>query len=336
MPNILYLVTGCAGFLGSTVCRQLLERGDAVRGFALSGDPAISQLPKDVELIQGDLCCIEDVERFFTVPAGTETVCLHIASVISISPEYSNLVMNVNVGSTQNIIRCCLKHQECKKLVYCSSTGAIPAAEREKKIREIMYFDPNQAVGCYSRSKAIATQAILDAAYYHGLNACVIHPAGIFGPGDPAHGETTNLVLSIIHGKIPVAIDGAFNMIDVRDLAAGTITAAEKGRSGECYILSNDIVTFKRLADLLHRETNCKRIKHFLRPKTAYRLASMMEKLAGKNSKKNLLTTFSVYNLVKNNNFDCAKAKKELGFSARPYEATIHDMICWLKSTGKL
>ena len=320
MEKLLYLVTGCAGFLGGNICSQLLEKGHAVRGFALTGDPAISQIPEGVEVMQGNLCEAEDVERFFTVPEGTETVCLHIASVISITPEHSNLVMNVNVGGTKHII----------------ATGAIPEEKQGKKIREVLYFDPDQVVGCYSRSKAIATQAVLNAVELRDLNACVIHPAGIFGPGDHAHGENTNLILNIVRGEIPMAIDGAFNMIDVRDLAAGTIAAAEKGKKGACYILSNQVVTFQSLAQLLHKETGCRMITHYLKPKTAYRLAAVMEKLSGKSGKKNLLTTFSVYNLVKNNDFDCTKAKRELGFSARPYEETVRDMLVWLKKTGKL
>ena len=87
MSNTLYLVTGAAGFLGSTICRQLIERGDMVRAFALPGDKAIQYIPEGVEVVEGNLCSIEDVEKFFTVPAGTETVCLHIASVVTVTPD---------------------------------------------------------------------------------------------------------------------------------------------------------------------------------------------------------------------------------------------------------
>lgn len=55
--------------------------------------------------------------------------------------------MNVNVGGTKNIIKCCLEHKECQKLVYCSSTGAIPETKKGTKIREVRYFDEDQVVG---------------------------------------------------------------------------------------------------------------------------------------------------------------------------------------------
>ena len=48
------------------------------------------------------------------------------------------------------------------------------------------------------------------------------------------------------------------------------------------------------------------------------------------------MTTFSVYNLVRNNTFDSSKAKEELGYTARPYEETLRDQVAWLKKEDKL
>ncbi|MBE5888536.1 MAG: NAD-dependent epimerase/dehydratase family protein [Lachnospiraceae bacterium] len=336
MSNTLYLVTGAAGFLGGHICRQLLERGDKVRAFALPGDKAIQYIPEGVEVVEGNLCNMEDVQRFFTVEDGVETICLHIASIVTVTPDYSPLVMNVNVGGTKNIIRCCLDHKECKKLVYCSSTGAIPEEKKGRKIREVMYFDEDQTVGCYSRSKAIATQAVLDAANIDGLNACVVHPSGILGPEDPALGETTKTVIDIIKGEMPMGMDGSFNLCDVRDLAAGTIAAADKGRKGECYILANEEVSFRDFCKLLNEESGCKPIKQFLPLGLAYKLAALMEKMAAKSGKQPLMTTFSVYNLARNNSFDYSKAQRELGYTTRPYAETIRDEITWLKENGHI
>ncbi len=336
MNNTLYLVTGAAGFLGGHVCRQLLERGDKVRAFALPGDKAIQFIPEGVEVVEGNLCNLEDVEKFFTVPEGTETICLHIASVVTVSPEYSPLVMNVNVGGTKNIIFCCQNHPECKKLVYCSSTGAIPEEKKGRKMREVIYFDEDQTVGCYSRSKAIASQAVLDAANKEGLNACIVHPSGILGPEDPAIGETTKTLIDIINGEMPMGMDGSFNLCDVRDLAAGCIAAADKGRKGECYILANEEVSFRDFTKLVCEESGCKPIKQFLPIKLAYTLAKIMEKMAKKTGKQPMMTTFSVYNLDKNNAFDYSKAQRELGYTTRPYNETIRDEIAWLKQEKKI
>ena len=85
--------------------------------------------------------------------------------------------------------------------------------------------------------KKIATQEVLDACHHRGLNACVVHPSGIMGPGDYALGEMTKNLIDIINGELAAGIDGNFNICDVRDLAAALISAADKGRRGECHTL---------------------------------------------------------------------------------------------------
>lgn len=336
MGKTIYLVTGAAGFLGSTICRQLVDRGDEVRGLVLPTDKSVKYLPKEVEIYKGDVCDMSTLQEFFAVPEGYESVVLHIASIVTVSPDYNPVVMNVNVGGTKNIIRCCLTHPECKKLVYCSSTGAIPEVREGKKIKEVIYFDEDEVLGCYSRSKALATQTVLDAVKLESLNACVVHPSGILGPEDFAVGETTKTVIDIINGKMPMGIDGSFNLCDVRDLAAGTIAAADKGKIGHCYILANEEVSFKDFSKMLVKEANCKPIKSFLPIKVANFIASLLEKQALKTGKEPLMTTFSVYNLARNNDFDYSKAVKDLGYTTRSYEETIRDEVRWLKKEGKI
>lgn len=336
MSKTMYLVTGAAGFLGGTICRQLVDRGEQVRAFVLPNDKAMKYVPKEAEIVEGDLCDMESLRRFFNVPEGTETIVLHIASIVTVNPDFNQKVMDVNVGGTENIIQLCLEHEECKKLVYCSSTGAIPELPKGQKIKEVERFDTDKVVGCYSQSKAMATQAVLDAVRDKGLHACVVHPSGILGPEDFAVGETTSTVIQIINGEMPMGIDGSFNLCDVRDLAQGTILAADKGTDGNCYILGNKEVSFKDFSKLLMEESGCKPIRFFLPLGMANSLASMLEKQAKKKGTRPLMTTFSVYNLARNNEFDCSKAEKELGYKPRSYKETICDEVRWLKETGKI
>jgi len=334
--NVKYLVTGAAGFLGGTICRQLIERGENVRAFVLPGDPAMKYVPQEAEIVEGDLTDMTSLEKLFAVEEGTATIVLHIASIVTVNPDYSSKVMEVNVDGTKNIIRLCLSHPECKKLVYCSSTGAIPEAAMGKAIKEVRRFDPDEVVGCYSRSKAMASQAVLDAVHEQGLNACIVHPSGIMGPEDYAIGETTGTLIKIIKGQMPAGIDGSFNLCDVRDLAAGTIAAADKGKAGECYILANEPVSFRDFSRMVSDEAGCKKVGMFLPIWAANMMGGMMEKQAKKKGTKPMMTRFSVYNLARNNKFDSTKAIRELGYSTRSYRDTIHDEIQWLKETGKI
>ncbi len=333
----IYLLTGAAGFLGSNICAQLLAAGKKVRALVLPGDKSVKFIPKEVEVILGDLCDANSLESFFTVPEGCTSVVIHCASMVTVDPAYSEKLMAVNVGGTRNIITNCLAHPECEKLVYVSSTGAIPEQPHGTPIAEVSQFtpcDPRKVVGAYSQSKAIATQMVLDSVRVMGLKACVVHPSGILGPNDHALGETSRTVLQIIKGEMPMGMQGSFNLCDVRDLAAATIAAVDKGRVGECYILANEPVTLKEICDMLQKECKAKKIRFYLPLGMADKLAKMLEKQAEKKGKKPLMTTFSVYNLARNNVFDYSKAQRELGYTTRSYQETIHDEVQWMIQEG--
>ena len=331
--NRMYLVTGAAGFLGGTICRQLAERGERVRALVLPGDKAMQYVPQGVEIIEGDLCDEASLQRFFAVADDTRLVVIHCASIVTVNPEYSQKVMDVNHGGTLNILGQCKAHAGFEKLVYVSSTGCIPELPKGQSIKEIDHFSPEGLPDCYSQAKALATQAVLDAAR-EGLNACVVHPTGIMGPEDYAVGHTTRVLAQIINGEMAAAIAGTFNLADVRDLAAGTLAAADRGRRGECYILGNDAVSFKDFTRLVSEESGCRRVRFFLPGKVAFWLAKQQERSASKKGTRPQMTAYAVWNLMRNNVFDSSKARRELGYSTRPYRETMHDEIQWMKQAG--
>lgn len=332
--NTYYLVTGAAGFLGLTVTKQLMEQGRKVRAFILPNDPARKYIPEGVEIFEGDLTKKESIEPFFRIPEGTEAYVLHIASMVTSNPDFNQKVIDVNVGGTKNIIDLCLTMPRIKKLVYCSSTGAIPEQPKGTAIKEIDYFDESKVPGCYAMSKALASQEVLDACHHKGLKACIVHPSGIMGPGDYAVGEMTQNLTRIINGELGAGIAGDFNLCDVRDLAQGMIAATEKGRCGECYILANEPVTFKDFCKMVTDESGGKKVKLFLPVSIMNPMAKIMEAQAKKKGQKPVLTSFNVYSMARNNQFDSTKAKEELGYRIRPYKETIHDQIQWMKEEG--
>lgn len=331
MKNVVYLVTGAAGFLGSNICAQLLERGERVRAFVLEGDKAAQYLPKEVEIVYGNLCDKASLKPFFTVNEGVATVCIHVASMVTVNPYYRKALLDVNVGGTANIIDLCLEHTECQKLIYVSSTGAIPEQPHGQRIKEVEEVNLDQVEGWYSKSKAMATNNVYTAIRERGLKACVVYPTGIMGPNDYALSETTSTIIKIIKGEMAAGIDGSFNMVDVRDLAAGCIAAADKGHIGEGYILGNKVIRFKTMSKIISQEAGCKPVKFFLPIWAAEMIARSMERKAAKTGKMPLMTSFSVYNLKRNNEFDYSKAILELGYTTRPLDVTLKDQIKWLK-----
>lgn len=335
MNNNIYLITGAAGFLGGTVCRHLIERGERVRALVLPNDKAAQYIPKEVEIVKGDICDTESLKEFFAVDENLSITVLHIASIVTVDPSYNPRVISVNVDGTRNIIEVCRHAKNFHKLVYCGSTGSIPEQPKGVAISEVSDYNPALVRGCYSQSKAMACQLVVDSAR-QGLNACIVHPSGIMGPEDFAISETTKTLIEIIEGRMPIGINGSFNLADVRDLADGVIAAAQRGRAGESYILANREVTFVEYSKIIHELSGCKPMQNFLPCMIAQTIAQVAEWASHLTGKKPMLTTFSVYNLSRNNNFDSTKAKRELGYTTRPYKDTMRDQIAWLKSTSRI
>lgn len=334
--NTLYLITGAAGYLGGEVCRQMVTRGMKARALVLPNDKMKCYIPGEIECYEGDLCDKKSLEKFFEVPSQTETIIMHCASMVALGEERRELVMNVNVKGTMNVIDCCLQHPECKKLVYVGSTGTIPELPHGQRMAEPEHFDETKVVGVYGQSKAIASQCVLDAVRERGLKACIVMPSGILGPGDYAIGTVTKGMLMQLHGETLIGVAGTFNLCDVRDLANGLFLAAEKGKDGESYILANEVVSYPEFAALSAQEGNCKKPLIYLSRRTATIAAKILEMLAKRKGATPALTRYEIYNLSRNNNFDSSKARRELGYTSRPYRETIHDEIEWLHKIGKV
>ena len=329
MKNTVYLLTGAAGYLGSNISRLLIAQGKKVRALVLAGDPAVKQVPNQAEIVFGDIVDPSSVKEFFSVAEGSEIIVIHCASMVTVSPELSDKLYAVNVTGTKNILDACI-WRKVKKLVYVSSTGAIPELEHGEVIREVNSFDPELIVGGYGKTKAMATQLVLNAVKNYKLDASIVYPSGISGPNDYGNGYFTNVIVDYFHKKMPGGIAGSFNAVDVRDLAEGVIACTEKGRKGEGYILSNSAVSMRELFVLISKYTGAPEVKLILPVFAAKVLAAVSSFLSIFTGKQGLLTSFAIYNLTRNNIFSNEKAIKELGFKVRPFEETIRDMVTWL------
>lgn len=327
----LYLITGAAGHLGSTIIRLLLEKGKQIRALVMPGE---KHVPEGVEVVWGDVCDRKSLRPFFENTDGRELFVIHCAGIVSIASGFLQKVYDVNVCGTKNIVDLCEEHG-VSKLVHVSSVHAIPEKPREQVITEITDFDPNQVVGLYAKTKAEATAYVLEAAK-KGLPVCVVHPSGISGPYDYGKGHITALVIDYYKGQLTSGVNGGYDFVDVRDVAAGILSALEKGRSGECYILSNQFYSVRDVLYTLHKATGKRRIRSFL-PLWFVKLTAPVAELYYKIRREPpLFTAYSIYTLNSNALFSHEKATRELGYTTRPLKETLEDTVAWLKSIGKI
>lgn len=335
MNKKIYLVTGAAGLLGSNITKPLMEKGEEVRAFVLKGDPAAKHIPRGVEIVYGDVTDMDSLKVFFDVEEGKDIIVIHSASIVTVADGYSEKVYQVNVNGTRNILNMCVKNN-VRKLVYISSTSAIPELPEGRTISEVSSFSPDKVIGFYGKTKAEATQSVLDAVKKYDLDASIVFPSGICGPNDFANGPVSSFIIEYVSGKMPAGIEGYFNSVDVRDLAEGCIACTEKGRKGEGYIMANQLVAIREMFNLLSGITGCKNVKTIIPIKTAKLLGKVGDFMARVKGKPGKLTSFAVYNLARNNDFSYEKAEKELGYKVRPFKETMKDELLWMKSEGLL
>lgn len=318
----LYAVTGAAGHLGNTLVRMLAAKGEEVRGLLLPGEQA--EAYPTVTYLTGDVRDRDSLRPLFAGARDQELYVLHTAGIIDIADTVSPQMQAVNVGGTANVLALCGEY-EAKRLLYVSSVHAIPEGHPDQVLGEVDHFSPDQVKGGYAKTKAQATQLVLDAAA-QGLDAVVVHPSGILGPYDRSHNHLVQLVNDYAAGHLSACVKGGYDFVDVRDVADGCLRALEQGRAGECYILSNRHYEVRQVLRMVRAITGAR--PAVMIPTWMAKAALPCIRLHARITKhRPLYTKYSLYTLHSNDKFSHDKATRELGYLPRDLRETLRDML---------
>ena len=320
-----YIVTGATGFLGGAVVRELISRGRSVTALALPGDPLLPLLPEGAIVRFGD---VTDRATLIPVFEGAEGCrVIHCAGMVSVAAGQGEALGRINVQGTENIAGLCLEYG-AKRLVYVSSVHAIPERPMGEVITEECRVSPELVHGAYAKSKAAANKKVLLAAE-KGLDAGIVYPSGIIGPGDRGMGSMTVMLRSFLRGRLPAGVCGGYDFVDVRDAAAGAVSCADSGRPGEGYILSGRYASIKELLTLVGRLSGRRAPGLFLPRRLAGLAAPIFERRSIRRGEKPFFTPYSISVLGSNGNFSHKKASDELGYSPRDLSDTLSDTLRW-------
>ena len=322
----IYLVTGANGHLGSAVCAALHEKAADVRALVLPGENTDFLQALGVQIVRGNVCNPSELDAFFDV-GERRRIVIHCAGIVNITENAAKQMEAVNIGGTKNILEMCKKYKT-ERLIYVSSVHAIPVPAKGRVIREVTDFSPDLVEGAYAKTKAAATALVLESARA-GVPAIVVHPSGIVGPYLGRGNHLVQMIQSYITGKLPAIVKGGYDFVDVRDCAAGILSAVEFGKVGECYILSGDFYEIREVVDMLREIVAGKRPGTV--PLWMARLAApILERQALRHGKKPLFTSYSLSTLNVNSRFSHDKAAKELGYTPRELFVTLRDTVEWL------
>ena len=320
--DVTYIVTGVTGHLGNVVVRCLRKRGKRVVGLLLPGE---KKPFSDVASVYGDDIDKESLRGLFET--ASERIVIHCAGLVSISSYDGLRLWDTNVNGTRNMVDLAMEYG-VEKFIYVSSVHAIPEQRGQFTMTEIADFRSEDVIGDYAKTKSTATAYVLEAAS-NSLPACVVHSSGIIGPYDPGLGQMSCVMQMYLKKRLPAGVTGGYDFVDVRDVAKGIVDCCDKGKNGECYILSGHYYSVKDFLELAAKEVSRNPPKLYVPLNVIEPIAELWEKILHRFSKKTVFTPYSLYTLGSSGNFSHKKASAELGYVVRDREQTIHDMVRW-------
>ncbi len=322
------VVTGATGHVGANLVRALVARGSSPRCLEHVSSRAIDGLP--VETVRGD---VSDPDSLYRAFQGADIV-YHLAARISLSKGDRPAMESVNVGGTRNVVEACLR-AGVRRLVYFSSIHALVQEPLSVPVDESRPLVDSRRYPPYDLSKA-AAEIEVRRGIGRGLDAVILYPTAIIGPHDyqPSHfGEALQLIAG---RRLPVLVTGGFDWVDVRDVVAGALAAAESAGSGARYLLSGHWVSMCDIAAMVAEITGIHASK-LVCPLWLARIgAPVIESISRLSGKRPLYTSMSLRTLKSNRHVSHEKASRELGYQPRPFRETLLDTLRWFQEDGQL
>jgi dihydroflavonol-4-reductase len=323
------LVTGGTGFVGSHVARALVAHGYQVRILrrATSRLDAVADI--DCEHAIGD---VMDYESLVAAMQGVDWV-FHVAAVADYWRTGPARVYEVNVDGTRNVLRAA-EEASVQRVIVTSSAAAVGYRDDLRPVDESVRFNYPPELTPYGHSKFLA-EAEVYRAIRRGLDCVILNPTVIIGPGD-LNQISSSVVLEMARGNVPPTVPpGGVTVIDVRDVAEAHVAAAERGRTGERYLLGAVDLTHKAWLRLTADAVG-ERMPAFTLP------AGLVWLIAGM---ADVLRRFGVPIPIEGNQlrlstrmmfFNCQKAWDELGEPQVPIHESLRDTFAWYKAHGDL
>jgi len=324
------LVTGGTGFIGAHVARALVEAGVTVRILrrATSRLDLVQDLP--VEHFIGDVL---DPASLRAPMQGVDWV-FHVAALADYwRTSDVEQIYRVNVDGTRNVLQAA-EAARVRRVIVTSSAAAVGHRRDLRAVDESVRFNWDPHLTPYGHSKFLA-EAEVYRAIRRGLDCVILNPTVVIGPGDLNEISST-VVLEMARGGIPpTAPPGGVTLIDVRDVAAAHVAAAQRGRTGERYILGTVDLSHKAWLRLTAAAVGRRALAVVLPAWIVLLVASAVDVLRRVGvpiqveGNQLRLSTHDMF-------YDPRKAWRELGEPRISIQQSLRDTYEWYREQGKL
>ena len=327
MKNI--LVTGGTGFLGSSLAKALREQGCSVRILRRPHSDLRALGSADVEHVVGDICDQSSLRRAMQ---GCDTV-FHTAAVISYWRPEREMMYEVNIHGTRNVVESCLE-LGVEKLIHTSSIAAIGYPEGAGPADESNVFNWDRHDVGYRISKHRAEEEV-QRGVREGLQAVILNPAIIIGPGD-IHFHGGQIIRDVRLRRIFYYLEGGMNVVYIDDVVRGHLAAAKQGRVGERYILCGENLSHRELFSITATEVGGIQPLFKLPVPLVRWIGSAVEMAGNAFDRKPWVTKELLAGAGLYNYFTCDKARRELGYTVTRFREAVRLTFAWYCNQGFL
>jgi len=322
-------VTGGTGFVGSAVVRKLVAAGLEVRALVRPGAETRMLEALPVARIMGDL---SQVDVLTNGMEGCQWV-FHVAALYSYWGHSWEDFQRANVDGTRNVLDAASR-VGIDRLVYTSSIAALGLNRDRSPANEGTPSSLEDMITPYKRSKFLAEE-IARAYASGGLPVVIVNPSTPVGIGDHKPTPTGQIIVDFLNGRMFGYVDTGLNLVDVDDVAAGHLLAAEKGRVGERYILGSENLTLKAMLDLLADVSGLPqvrlRIPHGVALAWSYLDAALSHLIPGRIP---AATPDKVRLAYHYEFFDSTKARSELSLPITAVHSALQKAVDWYRENG--
>ena len=318
-----YAMTGATGFLGRELARQLRDDGHDVVALVRTPSAAGNLRQLDVELVHGDLDDTAALDRLLADTNGL----FHVAGWYKHGLREHRTLRQVNVEGTRHVLDAA-RRCGVPKVVY-TSTLAINSDTRGTVADESYRFTGRHHAE-YDRTKAVAHDMAREYAAA-GLPVVIVQPSVIYGPDDVS--SLGQLIRQIVLGKRVVGPrGGGACFTHVGDAARGHILAMTQGAIGESYILAGPCMSFEEVFGLVTRLAGTRPVT-LVEPRLVRLTAKLTPFVERLLPVPQVLTAEAALSGVATYYGDSSKARRELGWSARPLEEGMAETVASVRRT---
>ena len=327
--KVKYLITGATGFIGPHLIKKLIGDNHTCRCLVRNSSNTESLKALGVELVEGDITRAETLKG---IADDIDTV-LHLATLGHMSnfTVTESMFQAINVDGALNVMLEALR-AGVPKVVHCSTVAAMGICS-DVPADETSGCNPHHP---YGRSKLKAEQSIKKLVAEEGLPAAIVRFSMVYGPGDPR--DILKLTRLTKKGLFPKIGNKPklTPLIHVDDAVKGLLLAAEKGRIGEVYLLTNpESLPFDDIRKILQQALAIKRFPLYVPEWAALTVASLSEKIFPAIGKTPPVSRKNIESTLADRVFSIEKAKKELGFHPQVNpEIGLRETVEWYKEKG--